>query len=128
MKEWLYILICFLVVSSIFSTAIWLITKEEFDSIPKIGDEDKSKYVIHRTELVPREDITSFCVDNGNIYIYYDETALVNVYGTDGSFKYGIQISTMKNSHGRIRAKDSKPMDWKENQREFPEVKWRVVK
>ena len=33
----------------------------------------------------------------------------------------------MKNSHGRIRPKDSKLMDWKENQREFPEVKWRVI-
>ena len=34
----------------------------------------------------------------------------------------------MKNSHGRIRPKDSKPMHWKENQREFPEVKRRVVR
>lgn len=108
MKERTYILICIIILFIIFSTAVWLLAKEGFDTISKIRSEDDSKYIIHRTELVPREDITSFCVDNGNIYVFYDETALVNVYGTDGSFKYGIQVSTIRNGRGNITAFDGK--------------------
>lgn len=108
MKRATYILICFIIVGSVFTTAIWLMSMEEFAKITRIEDEDESTYVINRIELVPREDITSFCVDNSNIYIYYDKTGLVNVYGTDGSFKYGIQISTMDNGRGDIMAFEGK--------------------
>ncbi|MBE6616791.1 MAG: hypothetical protein E7627_02425 [Ruminococcaceae bacterium] len=108
MKEWIYNLICFVTLFFIFATAIWLMSREGFNSIVQIRNEDRSKYVVHRTELVPREDITSFCVDNENIYIFYDETALVNVYGTDGSYKYGIQISTKRKGRGNITAFNGK--------------------
>lgn len=108
MKPRIYILICCLVVCTIFSVAVWLLSKESFDSIPTIECEDKSKYILHRTELVPREEITSFIVDNGKIYIFYDETALVNVYRIDGSFEYGVQISTIQNGHGDIATLDGK--------------------
>ena len=108
MKPRIYILLSCIVVCTIFLAAMWFLSKESFASIPTIGGEDKSEYILHRTEQVPREDVTSFIVDNGKIYIFYDETALINVYDTAGSFEYGIQISTIQNSHGDIATLDGK--------------------
>ena len=103
-----YILLCAIVLCAIFSSSAWLLSNEQFDTIPTIECDDKSEYILHGTELVPREDLTSFTVDDGKIYIYYDKAALINVYGTDGSFKYGIQISTIPNGRGDIAALDGK--------------------
>ena len=108
MKPRIYILLCCIVMCTIFLAAMWFSSKESFDSIHAIRGEDKSEYILHQTEYVPREDVTSFIVDNGKIYIFYDETALINVYDTAGSFEYGIQISTIQNSHGDIAALDGK--------------------
>ena len=108
MKSKVYVLLCAIVLCTIFSSAAWLLSNEHFDTIPTIEGEDKSEYILHRTQLVPREDITSFAVDDGKIYIYYDKAALINVYGTDGSFRYGIQISTIPNGRGDIAALDGK--------------------
>jgi len=107
-KSKAYILLCCIVLCAIFSSAAWLLSNEHFDTIPTIEGEDKSEYILHRTQLLPREDITSFAVDDGKIYIYYDKAALINVYGTDGSFRYGIQISTIPNGRGDIAALDGK--------------------
>ena len=41
-------------------------------------------------------------------YIFYDEAALINVYNADGSFEYGIQISTIQKGHGDIAVLDRK--------------------
>ena len=108
MKSKVYVLLCAIVLCTIFSSAAWLLSNEHFDTIPTIEGEDKSEYILHRTQLLPREDITSFTVDDGRIYIYYDKAALINVYGTDGSFRYGIQISTIPNGRGDIAALDGK--------------------
>lgn len=108
MKPRKYILLCCIVVCTIFLAAIWFLSKESFDSVPIIEGEDKSEFILHQTEQVPREDVTSFIADNGKIYIFYDETALINVYDTDGSFEYGIQLSTIQNSHGDIAVLDGK--------------------
>ena len=108
MKSKVYVLLCAIVLCTIFSSAAWLLSNEHFDTIPTIEGEDKSEYILHRTQLLPREDITSFAVDDGKIYIYYDKAALINVYGTDGSFRYGIQISTVPNGRGDIAALDGK--------------------
>ena len=108
MKSKVYVLLCAIVLCTIFSSAAWLLSDEHFDTIPTIEGEDKSEYILHRTQLLPREDITSFAVDDGKIYIYYDKAALINVYGTDGSFRYGIQISTIPNGRGDIAALDGK--------------------
>ena len=108
MKSKVYVLLCAIVLCTIFSSAAWLLSNEHFNTIPAIEGEDKSKYILHRTQLLPREDITSFAVDDGKIYIYYDKAALINVYGTDGSFRYGIQISTIPNGRGDIAALDGK--------------------
>lgn len=108
MKSKVYVLLCAIVLCTIFSSAAWLLSNEHFDTIPTIEGEDKSEYILHRTQLLPREDITSFAVDDGKIYIYYDKAALINVYGTDGSFRYGIQISKIPNGRGDIAALDGK--------------------
>ena len=108
MKSKVYVLLCAIVLCTIFSSAAWLLSNEHFDTIPTIEGEDKSEYILHRTQHLPREDITSFAVDDGKIYIYYDKAALINVYGTDGSFRYGIQISTIPNGRGDIAALDGK--------------------
>ena len=108
MKSKVYVLLCAIVLCTIFSSAAWLLSNEHFNTIPAIEGEDKSEYILHRTQLLPREDITSFAVDDGKIYIYYDKAALINVYGTDGSFQYGIQISTIPNGRGDIAALDGK--------------------
>ena len=108
MKSKVYVLLCAIVLCTIFSSAAWLLSNEHFDTIPTIEGEDKSEYILHRTQLLPREDITSFAVDDGKIYIYYDKAALINVYETDGSFRYGIQISTIPNGRGDIAALDGK--------------------
>ena len=108
MKSKVYVLLCAIVLCTIFSSAAWLLSNEHFDTIPTVEGEDKSEYILHRTQLLPREDITSFAVDDGKIYIYYDKSALINVYGTDGSFQYGIQISTIPNGRGDIAALDGK--------------------
>ena len=108
MKSKVYVLLCAIVLCTIFSSAAWLLSNEHFDTIPTIEGEDKSEYILHRTQLLPREDITSFAVDDEKIYIYYDKAALINVYGTDGSFRYGIQISTIPNGRGDIAALDGK--------------------
>ena len=108
MKSKVYVLLCAIVLCTIFSSAAWFLSNEHFDTIPTIEGEDKSEYILHRTQLLPREDITSFAVDDGKIYIYYDKAALINVYGTDGSFRYGIQISTIPNGRADIAALDGK--------------------
>lgn len=108
MKPKIYVLLCCFVVCTIFLVAMWFLSKESFDSIPTIGGEDNSEYILHRTEHIPREDVTSFIVDNGKIYIFYDEAALINVYDTAGSFEYGIQLSTIQNGHGDIATLDRK--------------------
>ena len=106
MKSRNYILVCCFVLLTVFVSIIWLRSKENFDIVPVLEGEDKAQYILHRSALVPREDITSFIVDNGKMYILYDNAALVNVYGTDGIFRYGIQISTMKNGHADIAVID----------------------
>lgn len=108
MKSKVYVLLCSIVLCTIFSSAAWLLSNEHFNTIPAIEGEDKCEYILHKTELIPREDITSFAVDDEKIYVYYDKTALINVYGTDGFFRYGIQISTIPNGRGDIAALDGK--------------------
>lgn len=102
MKQRTYICICCIALLCIFLTASWLRSKEGFDDVPLLEGENKMQYVLHQAELVPREDIRSFIVDSEKIYLLYDNAALVNVYGTDGRFQYGIQVSTIKNGHSDI--------------------------
>lgn len=108
MKPGIYILLCCIVVCTIFLAAAWLCTSESFDSVSSIVGDDSDVFLIHRSELVPREVVTSFIVDNGKIYIFYEETALINVYDTTGSFEYGIQVSTIPNGHGDIAILEEK--------------------
>ena len=95
-----FCIICIVIICSVYVIAASLVSKEHFSKITVI--DEKGEYLIHQEELVPREDITSFIVDEGRIYVFYDEAALVNVYLLDGSFVYGLQICTFENGHGDI--------------------------
>ena len=103
MKRSLFILttVILLIAAAFFILGGVHLHKEEFSKLPDIGSE-KDAYEIHYVELIPRETISDFAVDSGNIYVHYESSALVNVYKTDGSFEYGIQISTMQNGKGGI--------------------------
>ena len=101
MKRRLYVLLCCIIVCALFLWASVLLGRESFDDVPLIESE-KEEYILHRKELVPREEIESIVVAGGRIYILYDRTALINVYRTDGTFEYGIQLPTFQKGRGDI--------------------------
>ena len=102
MRKCVYVFISCIVLLSMFLSAGWLRSREEFDIVPVLEDADKTQYILHQAELIPRDDITAFVVDEDHLYVLYDNVALVNVYDMDGTFQYGIQISTIKNGHSNI--------------------------
>lgn len=83
------------------------LSKETFSKLPDIGGEEDA-YEIHFTEFIPRENIYSFIVDSDKIYVFYEKSALVNIYKTDGNFEYGIQISSIPNGKSGIAIDDGK--------------------
>lgn len=91
---------CIIVLLITLCFAIWSIKQENFFSIESI--EGKYQYIIHDHELIPDERISSFIVEDNCIYVFYDRNALVNVYLLDGSFNYGIQVSTIRSGQGDI--------------------------
>lgn len=106
MKAKIYALICGIVSFALLFIAGCLRMGEGFDPISPVQDAERHAYIIHRMEQIPREDIAAFIAKDGRLYVYFDHTALVNVYGTDGSFQYGIQISTIRNGRGDIATRD----------------------
>lgn len=77
------------------------LSNNEFAHINSLKEKDLFR--ILDTECVPREDVTSFCVSDGAIMLYYDESGLTNVYSLDGAFLYGLQTATSQNGHGNIK-------------------------
>ena len=59
-------------------------------------------YRIYDTEQCPRDEVTSFIATEEEIILYYDDCGLINVYGLDGEFQYGIQVECIKNGRGNI--------------------------
>ena len=108
MKPRIYILLSCIVVCTIFLAAMWFLSKESLHQF--LQSEVKIKANIFFTEqnkflgkmLRPLSSIME------RYTFFYDETALINVYDTAGSFEYGIQISTIQNSHGDIATLDGK--------------------
>ncbi len=92
------LLICLIIGMTV--TQIILVRGEGFARLRPLKNE--KDYMIHYTENVPREDLSSYIVTEENIYLYYEATGLVNVYSTDGSFRYGIQTDTARNDYGDI--------------------------
>ena len=97
----IFIFVLVLISAAFFIKAGITLSKEEFSKLPDIGEE-KSSYELYSEEHIPREIIDNFIVDSGKIYVFYEKSALVNVYEIDGSFEYGIQIATMPNGEGNI--------------------------
>lgn len=57
-------------------------------------------------ERVPRDDADAMIVADGQIFLYYENAALVNTYSTDGTFLRGYQIETISNGRGGIGYRD----------------------
>jgi len=66
------------------------------------------EYIIYEDHRIPPGEITSMIVDDGKIFLYYDNYAIVNVYTTEGDFQYGIQVYTLKNGRGDFSYIDQK--------------------
>lgn len=83
---------------------IYFLEAEEFDFVRALEDEDS--YLIHREELIPREEVTSFIAADGKLMLHYADTELVNVYSSAGKFLFGIQISDGSNGSTGIAYRD----------------------
>lgn len=77
------------------------LSNNEFAHIKSLKENDL--YRILDTECVPMTDVTTFCVSDSAIMLYYDESGLTNVYALDGTFQYGLQTATSRNGHGDIK-------------------------
>lgn len=100
MKSTIFVVLSAVSIVLIFAVSILLFQREGFAEISPI--EEKNRYIVHREMLSPRENVAVFIVSEENIFVYYDKSALVNVYSRNGNYCYGIQISTMKSGHGDI--------------------------
>jgi len=64
------------------------INNEGFDRVELLGNVQQAK--ISRQQLIPREEITDYLVDDGLIFILYQDNCMVNVYSTEGEYQYSI--------------------------------------
>lgn len=59
-------------------------------------------------ELISRRDISEILVHGDDLYIFYDDSGLVNVYSVDGIFQYGLQMCTSSNGRGDMTFSNGK--------------------
>ena len=78
------------IVCVVFILGIWLYESEEFDKIPPLTGEEN--YLVHTKPLIPREQPDLMIAEEGNLFLFYIDTELVNVYSVSGEFLYGIQF------------------------------------
>lgn len=64
--------------------------------------DNNEDYVLHESELVPRDELTEFLVTKENIVLFYDYPGMVNVYALNGTFLYGLQVQTLQNGRGSV--------------------------
>lgn len=100
--RWQTILWCILGILAVL--VIYFFEAEEFDIVRALEDEDS--YLIHREELIPREEVTSFIAADGKLMLHYADTELVNVYSSSGAFLYGMQITDGNNGSTGIAYRD----------------------
>lgn len=79
---------------------VWSRSGEVFDRVPVLDGD--LEYAVHMEELVPREEATALLVADGMIFLYYEDSGLVNAYTTEGEFQYGVQIADGNNGRGSI--------------------------
>lgn len=57
-------------------------------------------------ERVPRNEAAALIAADGQLFLYYEDQALVNVYSTEGQFLRGYQIETVGKGFGGIGYRD----------------------
>ena len=57
-------------------------------------------------ERVPRDEADALIAADGQLFLYYEDQALVNVYSTGGQFLRGYQIETISNGVGGVGYRD----------------------
>ena len=91
----------------IFIDAVFLVIMtggENFDTVPTLDANEL--YRIVNTELIPREEVSTFCVTDSVLALFYESQGLVNIYSLEGSFLYGLQVITLRNGIGDIAVED----------------------
>ncbi|MDD6883630.1 MAG: hypothetical protein PUD50_07980 [Eubacteriales bacterium] len=84
-----------------------LLNSEDFSRVDKLdGKDDRGAFLILDEEVVPREDVETFLVSDGFLFLFYDDVGIVNVYTVDGAFQYGIQIFTSTSGCGAMNYSD----------------------
>lgn len=79
-------------------TYIVLLQREGFAAVTRY--KDLGKYRIYSEEKVPRAGSPSFTVSEDQIYIFYENVGLINVYTAQGDFCYGIHVGCLSNGKG----------------------------
>lgn len=79
---------------------IYFQQNEGFHSIRPV--EADSGYLLHEKEQIPREKIDLFLVNQGKIYLFYEDSELLNVYADSGEFLYGFQFPDAQNGRSDI--------------------------
>lgn len=77
-----------------------LMSKEGFTTVR--ATKEDGWWAVCEDERVPRDEADAMIVADGQIFLYYEEEGLVNVYATDGNFLRGYQIETIHNGVGGI--------------------------
>lgn len=91
---------------AIIAAAIFLNESEEFTNVLPV--EEDGDYRIHTKQLVPREFPETIIPENGKIYCFFLEAELINVYGEDGEYLYGIQYADGRNGKSEIICRDGR--------------------
>jgi len=84
------VLITVIVISAVL--LVYLLNSQGFARITRLNM--KGDYRVIEQEQIPHEHVSEFFVENGQIYVFYDKTGLVNVYSETGTFQYGILFCT----------------------------------
>jgi hypothetical protein len=93
----------FILIILIIAVALAL-DSEKFDTL--IGLKDEGAYLIHEEALIPREDVSILFTADGKIFLYYKNSALLNIYSVDGDFLHGIQFPNYQNGVAKLHYED----------------------
>ena len=79
---------------------VFFVYSQGFVRIDKLNT--RGDYKVIQEEQIPYESVSTFFVAEGYLFLFYDNSGLVNVYSTDGVFQYGIQVFTSTSGRGKI--------------------------
>ena len=96
------VLVVFILIDAFF--LVMMTKKEDFGTITPLMENEQFRVL--NSELIPHENVTTFCVTDSAIVLFYDLQGLANVYSLDGSFLYGLQVKTLRNGTGDIAFED----------------------